>query len=131
VPEQQNKFSVWLLDLVLFSQSAHRRLKILFLIRSLVMAHGLRLVLSFLFSTRGVKGLPLEFRFPLKCTKKSFISRFGSSLGAAVFLTDPSFHRLASFLVPANLLFSCCASHQARSFLVQRVCGSRFILPRV
>jgi hypothetical protein len=88
-------------------------------------------VLSFLFSTPGVKGVPLEISFPLKHTEKSFISRFGSSLGTAIFRTDPSFRRLASFLVPADLLFSCCASRQPCSFPAQRVCGSRFLLPRV
>jgi hypothetical protein len=96
-----------------------------------VLAHRLWLVLSFLFSMPGVKGALPEICFLLKRTEKSFISRFGSSLGTIVFLTDPSFHRLASFLASADLLFSCCASRQPRSFPAQRVCGSRFSLPRV
>jgi hypothetical protein len=86
-------------------------------------------VLSFLFSTPGVKGAPPEICFPLKRTEKSFISRFDSSLGGVIFLTDPSFHRLASFLPPADLLFSCCALRQPCLFPPQRVCGSRFFCP--
>jgi hypothetical protein len=88
-------------------------------------------VLSFLFSTPGVKGAPPEICFPLKRTEKSFISRFDSSLGGVIFLTDPSFHRLASFLPPADLLFSCCALRQPCLFPAQRVCGSRFFAPGV
>jgi hypothetical protein len=72
--------------------------------------------------------VPPEIHFLLKRTKKSFISRFGSSPGAAVFLTNPCFCRLASFLASANLLFYC-ASRQQRSFPAQRVCSSRFLLP--
>jgi hypothetical protein len=96
-----------------------------------VLAHRLWLVLSFLFSMPGVKGALTEICFLLKRTEKSFISRFGSSLGTIVFLTDPSFHRLASFLASADLLFSCCASRQPRSFPAQRVWFSIFIAPGV